>query len=129
MNKFFDGTDTVDTTDALHKACGIPRRIVIEDYVCTVEVDTFGENFGGYDSVVFIALLILWIVGIEVLSDFVSEFVASSSSDFKDLVTLVFKFACNSFKRVDGFGEDNEFGLVLPTGIVDCRIEEFTDSL
>ena len=60
------GADTVDTSDALHEAGGVPWGVVVDDDVGTVQVDAFGKDIGGDDDIV--SLLVDGFVGIEVLS-------------------------------------------------------------
>ncbi len=51
-------TDTVYAANALHESGGVPRGIVVYDYVGAMEVYAFGQYFGSNDDVVFVALLL-----------------------------------------------------------------------
>ena len=58
VNMHFLGvrTYTVDTSDALHQSCGVPRCVVVEDNIGTMQVHAFGKHFGGNDDVIVVAL-------------------------------------------------------------------------
>ena len=61
-----DRTYTVNTTYALHKTGGVPRCIVVDYYICPVEIDSFGKDIRGENDIVIIVLVL--VIGIEVFS-------------------------------------------------------------
>ena len=63
---FFGCTsDTVHTPDSLHQPGRVPRRIVIDDDIGTMQVYTFCQNLGRNDDIIII-LFLTFIIGIEI---------------------------------------------------------------
>ena len=80
------GADPVDAPDALHEAGGIPRGIVVQDDVGTVQVHAFGKHFGGDDNFVIVQLLGKRHVGIEVRLHFRHAVFARAGVDGEDFL-------------------------------------------
>ena len=87
-------TDTVDTTDTLHQSGSIPWRIVVNDDVGTMQIDTFSKHIRGYHDVEFIRLL--GIVGIKALAE-------EKPGDFAKVMDFHYdqvKLALESYRKV-----------------------------
>ena len=84
INIFCRGTNTVDATDALHQPGGIPRRIIVQDAVGTMQVDTFGKHLRCHNHLIVVLPLTI-IVGIKVGSYGIFHFISVGSSDRQDL--------------------------------------------
>ena len=82
------GADTVHTTDALHQASGVPRRIVVHDDIGAMKVNTFRQYIGSDDDIIFHG--IARIVGIEILLDGLSQTGAVGSSHHQYIRTSQF---------------------------------------
>jgi hypothetical protein len=71
----------VDASDTLNEAGGIPRDVVIDDHVGTVEVHTLGQDFGGdQDAVVILRPIGLGVeIGDDIFADAVKRFAGKDS--------------------------------------------------
>lgn len=108
-----DGTYTVYTTDALHESRAIPWRIVIDDDVGAMEVDTLGEDIGSEDNVVFVELRL--VVGVEILPDSFKQMAAISSCDDEHIIAV--DTFLKVFDGLDGLGENDELALRIAVGL------------
>ena len=52
------GTDAVDAAYALHDPCGVPWQIIVDQYICPVQVDTLCQNIRGNQQIVLIIVFI-----------------------------------------------------------------------
>ena len=121
------GADAVDATDALHEAGGVPGGVVVEDDVGAVEIDAFGEDFGGDEDVVVVGLFGGGDVGVEVGADSGHQVAAGRGVDGEDFVeAFVGEAAGEVVGGVFGLGKNDELGEGAGGGgVVDAGGEEF----
>ena len=60
--------NSIDTADTLHDPCRVPRKVIINQCIGPMKVDTFGKNIGGDQDIVSIIFLV-GIFGIEAVFD------------------------------------------------------------
>ena len=73
--------NTVHSSITLHQATGIPRRVVVDNHVRTMQVDALGQHITCDDNIVFV-LLHSAVVGIEVGGNIVALLIAVGGSHF-----------------------------------------------
>ena len=102
-------TDTVDTTDALHQSGSVPWRIVVDDDVGTMQIDTFGKHIRGNHDVEFIRLL--GIVGIKALAENILPVGTIAGTDIQDIVAMqsILQLLRQIIHGIYALREDNQF--------------------
>ena len=129
MNKILNRSDAIYTAYALHQACGIPWGVVIENYICAVEIHALGQDLSGNDYIVIIATLFWSKVGIKVFRNAARHLIAVLGCDCQRAVSGIFQGALNGFEGINSFREDYYTRLILTTWIIDFRIEKFGNGL
>ena len=109
-------TDTVYTTNALHQSGSVPWRIVVDDDVGTMQIDTFGKHIRGNHDVEFIRLL--GIVGIKALAENILPIGTIAGTDIQNVVTMqtILQLLRQIIHGIYALREDNQFA---------CRIYLF----
>ena len=110
VDVFCDGADTVDTAYTLHKTCGIPWWVVVDNDIGTVKVDAFSKNIGCDDDVIVVFVFSV-VVGIEVFLNHQGWLLPIIRCHHK--YVGAFHIVCESVveivQGVDAFWEDDEF--------------------
>ena len=106
--------DTVYTTYALHQASGVPRSIIVQNNIGTVEVHTFSQDLCCNDNIVVI-LPDTFVIGIEIFLNRMFHLITIGSSNDKCLIALCLYRSRKRLYRVYSFREDNQFsrGILL----------------
>src|SRR5690606_430850 len=65
VNNTSNTSNSIYTSNSLHKSCCIPRRVIVYNYIGSMKVYTFCQNIGSDDDIVII-LFLTNIVGIKV---------------------------------------------------------------
>ena len=114
-----DRTDSIDTSDALHKPGRIPRRIVVDNDIGAMQVNTFSKNIRGEDDVYRIELD--FGVSIKILLNKFHHLVSILGSNQRNVRSprFVLHALIQIFECVNAFREDNE----LPF-FIDIRAHE-----
>ena len=105
MNFIRNRPDAVDTSDALHEARSIPRRIVVDDEVRSMKVHAFGKHVTRYHDLIFILLVVRFDIGIEIGSNRIGYAVAILRRDCNEsfLFISLGELFCEVVDRIDAF--------------------------
>ena len=117
--------ETVDATDALHQARGVPRRVVVEDRVGAVQVDALGQHVGGDDDAIVRARCAA-VVGVEVGADVVFGLSAVGRGDgeHRERVVYALDGARHGAERVGTLGEDDQQSRGVALGVEEHGVEQ-----
>ena len=102
-------TDTVDTTDALHQSGSIPWRIVVDDNIGTMQIDTFGKHIRSNHDVEFIRLLS--IVGIKALAENILPVGTIAGTDIQNVMAIqtILQLLRQIIHSIYALREDDQF--------------------
>ena len=130
VDGFGGAADTVHTANALHQARGVPRTVVVDDDIGTMQVDAFGQHIAGDDDVIVVALLFL-VVGVEVGADVFFLAVAVAGANRKDVVSMqpFLKLFGQIVDRVDAFAEDHQLAAWVASGIKQFALQHLNEKV
>ena len=112
-------SDTVYTPYTLHQTCWVPRCIIVQNDIGTVEVYTFSQYLCCNDDIV-IVLPDTFVIGIKVLFNRMFHFVTIGSCNDKCFIALCLYCSCKRLNGINSFWEDDQ----LPRSIL-CRVKQF----